>query len=101
MYEPRIQSEQADLLMKAILKLETIEDAYRFFEDICTIAEVKSMAQRLEVAVLLRDHVTYQEIARQTGASSATISRVNRALLYGADGYNRVLDSLESNRPQE
>lgn len=101
MYEPRIQSEQADLLMKAILKLETVEDAYRFFEDICTIAEVKSMAQRLEVAVLLRDHVTYQEIARQTGASSATISRVNRALLYGADGYNRVLDSLESNRPQE
>lgn len=101
MYEPRIQSEQADLLMKAILKLETIEDAYRFFEDICTIAEVKSMAQRLEVAVLLRDHVTYQEIARQTGASSATISRVNRALLYGADGYNRVLDSMESDRPQE
>lgn len=94
MYEPRIQSEQADLLMKAILKLETVEDAYRFFEDICTIAEVRSMAQRLEVAVLLREHVTYQEIARQTGASSATISRVNRALLYGADGYNRVLDSL-------
>lgn len=95
MYEPRIRSEQADLLMKAILQLESAEDAYRFFEDICTIAEVKSMAQRLEVAVLLRQHVTYQEIARQTGASSATISRVNRALLYGADGYNRVLDMLE------
>ena len=95
MYEPRIKSEQADLLMEAILKLDTIEDAYRFFEDICTIAEVKSMAQRLEVAVLLRDHVTYQEIARQTGASSATISRVNRALLYGADGYNRVLDAID------
>lgn len=95
MYEPRIKSEQADLLMKAMLSLETVDDAYRFFEDICTIAEIRSMAQRLEVAVLLRDHVTYQEIARRTGASSATISRVNRALTYGADGYNRVLDSLD------
>lgn len=95
MYEPRIRSEQADLLMKAILHLEKEEDAYRFFEDICTIAEIRSMAQRLEVAILLRDHVTYQEIARRTGASSATISRVNRALLYGADGYNRVLDAIQ------
>ena len=96
MYAPRIKSEQADLLMKAMLSLETVDAAYRFFEDICTIAEIRSMAQRLEVAVLLRDHVTYQEIARRTGASSATISRVNRALTYGADGYNRVLDSLDA-----
>lgn len=94
MYETRIKSEQADLLMDAILCLKNREDAYRFFEDICTIAEVKSMAQRLEVAVLLRERVTYQEIARRTGASSATISRVNRALLYGADGYSRVLDAM-------
>lgn len=94
MYEPRIRSEQADLLMDAILRLESREDAYRFFEDICTIAEVKSMAQRLEVAVMLRERVTYQEIAKRTGASSATISRVNRALLYGADGYSRVLDAM-------
>lgn len=96
MYEPRIKSEQADLLMEAILHLKNTDDAYRFFEDICTIAEVKSMAQRLEVAMLLRERVTYQEIARQTGASSATISRVNRALLYGADGYTRVLDAMEA-----
>ena len=96
MYEPRIRSEQADLLMDAILRLESREDAYRFFEDICTIAEVKSMAQRLEVAMQLRRGVTYQEIARQTGASSATISRVNRALLYGADGYNRVRDAMDA-----
>ncbi|MBQ8556476.1 MAG: hypothetical protein IJ438_11475 [Clostridia bacterium] len=95
MFEPKLKSEQTDLLMKAVLRLTSVEDAYRFFEDICTIAEVKSMAQRLEVAVLLRDHVTYQEIARQTGASSATISRVNRALTYGADGYNRVLDAMQ------
>lgn len=98
MYEPRIRSEQADLLMEAILRLDTVEDAYRFFEDICTIAEVKSMAQRLEVAKLLRERITYQEIARQTGASSATISRVNRALLYGADGYTRVLDAMDQER---
>lgn len=95
MFEPKIKTEQTDLLMEAVLKLNSSEDAYRFFEDICTIAEVKSMAQRIEVARLLRAGVTYQEIARETGASSATISRVNRALLYGADGYRRVLDTME------
>ena len=96
MFEPKIRSEQTDLLMDAILHLTSQEDAYRFFEDICTIAEMKSMAQRIEVARLLRAGVTYQEIAKETCASSATISRVNRALLYGADGYRRVLDALES-----
>lgn len=95
-YEPKIRNQQTQMLMKAVLSLESEEAAYRFFEDICTIAEVKSMAQRLEVAMLLRDKVTYQEIARQTGASTATISRVNRALTYGADGYNHVLDALDA-----
>ncbi|MCH5286849.1 MAG: hypothetical protein J1E43_05480 [Christensenellaceae bacterium] len=95
MFEPKVKTEQTDLLMKAVLELRTEEEAYRFFEDICTIAELKSIAQRLEVAVLLRKKVTYQEIVRKTGASSATISRVNRALLYGAEGYERVLDALE------
>ena len=95
MFESKVRSEQTDLLMEAVLRLESVEDAYRFFEDICTIPELKSIAQRLEVAVMLRGHVTYQEIARRTGASSATISKVNRALTYGADGYNRVLLALE------
>lgn len=95
MFEPKIRNEQTELLMEAVLKLQSQEDAYRFFEDICTIAEVKSMAQRIEVARLLRAGVTYQEIAKETGASSATISRVNRALLYGADGYRRVLDAMK------
>ena len=95
MFEPKIRNEQTDLLMEAVLKLQSQEDAYRFFEDICTIAEVKSMAQRIEVARLLRAGVTYQEIVKETGASSATISRVNRALLYGADGYRRVLGAIE------
>ena len=95
MFEPKVRTEQTDLLMKAVLELNSEEDAYRFFEDICTIAELKSIAQRLEVAELLRKRVTYQEIAKRTGASSATISRVNRALLYGAEGYEKVLDALE------
>lgn len=95
MFEPKVKNGQTDLLMDAVLELSSKEDAYRFFEDICTIAELKSMAQRLEVAVLLRRKVTYQEIVRITGASSATISRVNRALTYGADGYAKVLDALE------
>ena len=71
MFEPKVRNEQTELLMDAVLQLQTQEDAYRFFEDICTIAEVKSMAQRIEVARLLRQGVTYQEIARETGASSA------------------------------
>ena len=69
-----------------------------FFEDLCTIPEIRSISQRLEVADLLRKKETYQRIAEETGASSATISRVNRALNYGADGYNRVLDEMERNK---
>lgn len=96
MYEPKVRNDQTDLLMNAVLHLHNAEDAYRFFEDVCTIAEMKSMAQRIQVAAELRRGVTYQEIERETGASSATISRVNRALQYGADGYRRVLDALET-----
>ena len=78
MFEPRVKNGQTDLLMKALLSLESTDEAYRFFEDLCTIAEIKSMAQRIEVAKMLREHATYQEIARQTGASSATIFCVER-----------------------
>ena len=94
MFEPKVRNAQTDLLIQAILKLDNEEDAYRFFEDLCTIPEIRSISQRLEVAELLRQRETYQQIAETTGASSATISRVNRALSYGADGYNRVLDKL-------
>ena len=96
MFIPRYQSEQTDLLMRALLALETTEEAQRFLEDVLTVQELRSITQRLEVAVLLRQKVTYQEIARQTGASTATISRVNRALQYGADGYRLVLDRLQN-----
>lgn len=96
MFIPRYQSEQTDLLMRALLALETTEEAQRFLEDVLTVQELRSITQRLEVAVLLRQKVTYQKIAHQTGASTATISRVNRALQYGADGYRLVLDRLQN-----
>ena len=98
MFEPKIRNSQTDLLMKAILTLESEEDAYRFFEDICTIPEIKSISQRLEVAYLLDRKETYQKIAEETGASSATISRVNRSLSYGCDGYKKVLARLDSGK---
>ena len=90
MFEPKIRNSQTDLLMKAVLTLKSEEDAYRFFEDLCTIPEIKSISQRLEVAYLLDKKETYQKIAEETGASSATISRVNRALNYGVEGYRQV-----------
>ena len=94
MYESRIRNQQTDMLIRAILLLDNEEDAYRFFEDLCTIPEIKSISQRLEVAYLLDKKETYQKIADETGASSATISRVNRSLTYGADGYRRVLEAM-------
>jgi len=84
-----------DKLFNAILLLRDVEECYRFFEDVCTIAEIKALAQRLEVAGLLREKKTYNEIGEATGASTATISRVNRCLNYGADGYNMILDRLD------
>ena len=95
MFTPRYHNEQTDLLMDALLQLKTPEEAYRFLEDVLTVQELKSITQRLEVAVMLRRKVTYQEIAHQTGASTATISRVNRCLHYGADGYQAVIPRLK------
>lgn len=95
MFTPRWKNEQTDLLMEALLSLQTREEGYRLLEDMLTVQELKSITQRLEVAVLLRRKVTYQEIAQRTGASTATISRVNRSLQYGAEGYNLTLDRLQ------
>ena len=81
-------------MFEAVLKLETKEECYRFFEDICTIKEIQSIAQRLEVAKLLTLNKTYSEIEKETGASTATISRINRSLNYGVDGYKIVLERL-------
>ena len=95
LFEPKIRNRQTDLLVKALLSLSDEENAYRFLEDLCTIPELKSISQRLEVAEQLRNMETYSHIAELTGASTATISRVNRALTYGADGYNRILEALK------
>lgn len=93
-YNSKIKSENTDELFKAILTLENVEEFYRFFEDICTVKEVQSISQRLQVVKLLVQNKTYQEIEKETKASTATISRINRALNYGADGYRLVLERL-------
>lgn len=82
---------QSDMLYDAILTLKTVDECKAFFQDLCTVAELRAMEQRLEVAMLLDDGLIYNDILERTGASSATISRVNRALQYGADGYKTVL----------
>lgn len=87
--------DNADLLYEAILSLKTKDECRAFFQDLCTFTEVKAMAQRIEVARLLDQGLIYNEILEKTGTSSATISRINRALQYGADGYRIVLDRLE------
>ncbi|HEY8362807.1 MAG TPA: YerC/YecD family TrpR-related protein [Tissierellaceae bacterium] len=93
-YKSKIRSKAVDELFEAILTLENLEECYRFFEDICTVKEIQAIAQRWEVARLLKANKTYSEIEEATGASTATISRINRALNYGADGYNLVLRKL-------
>ena len=85
-------------LYSAILKLQTVEECYDFFTDLCTFSELKAMEQRFELAKLLNDGLIYNDILEKTGASSATISRVNRCLKYGNDGYNKVLDSLQASQ---
>lgn len=94
-FESKLKSADLDALFEVVLLLENEEECYRFFEDICTISEIRAIAQRLEVAKLLRRGVTYQEIAQRVGASTATISRVNRSLTYGANGYAQLLQKLD------
>lgn len=91
---PKDLSPELEEFFEAVLMLKTKEDCSKFFEDVCTVRELSSIAQRLEVAKLLRIRKTYNEIEKETGASTATISRVNRSLHYGAEGYDLVLDEL-------
>jgi TrpR-related protein YerC/YecD len=90
----KLIDEQTTMLFHAVLSLRTVDECYRFFEDLCTVAEISSLAQRFKVARMLDQGLTYSEISRLTGASSATISRVKRFLHYGADGYRIVLDRM-------
>ena len=85
---------RSELLYESILTLQSVEEVRNFFQDLCTMSELRAMEQRMEVAVLLSDGMIYNDILERTGASSATISRVNRALQYGADGYQTVLPRI-------
>ena len=88
------ENHEADALIKALLALETEEECINFLEDLCTYKEINSMAQRFQVARLLKAKKTFQEIVETTGASTATISRVNRCLLYGNGGYEKIIQKL-------
>jgi TrpR-related protein YerC/YecD len=94
----KIHTEAVDYLFDAILSLKNKEECYTFFEDVCTINELLSLSQRFEVARMLREKKTYLEISEKTGASTATISRVNRSLTYGNDGYEMVFNRLEEEK---
>ena len=91
----KIRTEAVDHLFEAILCLKDKEECYTFFEDVCTINEILSLSQRFEVADMLRKKKTYMEISEETGASTATISRVNRSFIYGNDGYSIVFERMD------
>lgn len=95
MVNPKLKDNLTDQLCEAVLLLQNTEECYQFFEDICTISELKALAQRLEVARMLDAGHTYDDIVARTGASTATISRVKRCLNYGADGYKIILGRLQ------
>lgn len=92
----KIKDPNADFLFRAILELRTVEECYQFFEDLCTVSEIKAMSQRIAVAKMLSDKRVYSDIVSATGASTATISRVNRSLTYGCDAYQMVFSRMTS-----
>lgn len=97
----KLQDKNIDFLFKAILQLENMDECYQFFEDLCTVPELKAMSQRLAVAKMLSNKCVYSEIVNQTGASTATISRVNRSLIYGCDGYDLVFSRIGEEEEKE
>lgn len=101
----KLKEKNFDFLIDAVLTLKTKEECYNFFEDLCTIPELKAMSQRLHVAKMLSESRVYSDIVAQTGASTATISRVNRSLIYGTDGYsvafNRLSEQSKSALPDK
>ena len=95
------RNKQTDALFSSVLKLENVEECYRYFEDLCTIQEIRDLGQRLEIAKALDAGGSYQSAIERTGVSTATIGRVKRCLLYGAGGYRLVLDRLRAQRTEE
>lgn len=96
--EKKIKDKNTDLFFDAILHLETIDECYDFFEDLCTVNELKSISQRIVVAKMLREKKVYSEIVDETGASTATVSRVNRSLQYGCGGYDLIFDRMNGEK---
>ena len=96
----RVRSESLDKLYEVILRLESVEECYDFFEDLCTIKELKDLSQRMEVAFLLDRGLSYQAVAAETGVSSATICRVKKCLDYGSGGYRRAIDRADAQKAQ-
>ncbi|MBC8569557.1 YerC/YecD family TrpR-related protein [Zongyangia hominis] len=94
----KLKDMNVDYLFQAILSLETLEECYNFFEDLCTVPELKALSQRLHVAKMLEERHVYSDIVNETGASTATISRVNRSLNYGCDGYRVVFERLKDKK---
>lgn len=97
----KLHDENIDFLFQAVLALKSVEECYRFFDDLCTMPELKAMSQRLAVAKMLSRKQVYSDIVAETGASTATISRVNRSLNYGSDGYELVFARLDKDSAQE
>lgn len=97
----KLQDDNLDYLFKAILALENAEECYDFFEDLCTIQELKAISQRLVVAKMLSEKCVYTDIVNATGASTATISRVNRSLQYGCDGYDKIFERIREKEENE
>jgi TrpR-related protein YerC/YecD len=92
---PKLKDSNVEYLYRAVLSLQSMEECDRFFDDLCTVPELKALSQRLQVAKMLSDHRVYSDIVQATGASTATISRVNRSLNYGADGYDIIFQRLD------
>ena len=97
----KIADKNVDFLFKAILALESTEECYDFFEDLCTVQELKTLAQRIAVAKMLSQKCVYTDIVSETGASTATISRVNRSLQYGCDGYDKIFERIKENENEQ
>ncbi len=97
----KLQDDNLDFLFKAILSLENADECYDFFEDLCTIQELKAISQRLVVAKMLSEKCVYTDIVNATGASTATISRVNRSLQYGCDGYDKIFERIRDKEENE
>lgn len=97
----KLENKNVDFLFKAILALENREECYDFFEDLCTVQELKTLSQRLVVAKMLSEKCVYTDIVEETGASTATISRVNRSLQYGCDGYDKIFYRIKEDEDEQ